>query len=213
MDVEGYQTLVFDCDGVVLDSNKVKTQAFYNAALPYGKRAASALVDFHVANGGISRYLKFDMFLKDIAPDKTVGPNLEELLSAYAIEVRKGLFSCEVARGLRSLRQNTQHANWLIVSGGDQEELRDVFDQRELLSLFDGGIFGSPENKDQILTREKANGNIQHPAVFLGDSKYDMESSKRSGLDFVFVSDWSEWEDSSAHEENFNGKVSCLGDI
>ena len=30
-----YQTLIFDCDGVVLNSNKIKTQAFYDVAKVY----------------------------------------------------------------------------------------------------------------------------------------------------------------------------------
>ena len=64
--VTDYSTLVFDCDGVVLDSNKVKTEAFYQATLPYGKSAAQAMVDYHVANGGVSRYKKFTYFLQQI---------------------------------------------------------------------------------------------------------------------------------------------------
>ncbi|NLC22432.1 MAG: HAD family hydrolase, partial [Halomonadaceae bacterium] len=34
-ELKAYLTLVFDCDGVVLDSNRVKTEAFYQATLPY----------------------------------------------------------------------------------------------------------------------------------------------------------------------------------
>ncbi len=41
-----YKSLIFDCDGVVLNSNKAKTEAFYKAALPYGEQAASALVEY-----------------------------------------------------------------------------------------------------------------------------------------------------------------------
>ena len=116
--VTDYITLVFDCDGVVLDSNKVKTEAFYQATLPYGEAAAQAMVDYHVANGGVSRYKKFAHFLDQIAPNYTEqhGPNLEALLQAYAGYVREGLLSCEVAPGLEALRNQTPNARWLIVS-------------------------------------------------------------------------------------------------
>jgi phosphoglycolate phosphatase-like HAD superfamily hydrolase len=30
------------------------------------------------------------------------------------------------------------------------------------------------------------------PALFLGDSKYDYRSSTHNGMDFIFVSDWTE---------------------
>lgn len=207
--VTDYITLVFDCDGVVLDSNKVKTEAFYQATLPYGEAAAQAMVDYHVANGGVSRYKKFAYFLEKIAPDivpneaEQQGPGLEALLQAYASYVREGLLSCEVAPGLEALRQQTPDARWLIVSGGDQAELRDVFAQRGIAEWFDGGIFGSPDTKDEILARELASGKIQQPSLFLGDSKYDYQAASAAGLDFVFLSGWSEvadWESWVASE-------------
>lgn len=195
MNLQKYKTLIFDCDGVILNSNKVKTQAFYNAALAYGERAAQLLVDYHVANGGVSRYKKFEIFLETMVPKNKQGPSLESLLQLYADEVRLGLLRCEVAPDLNSLREQTCHAKWLIVSGGDQSELRSVFKERELLSYFDGGVFGSPDAKDFILERECNNRNIVTPALFLGDSKYDHVSATRAGIDFVFLSRWSEFAD------------------
>ena len=195
-----YRTFVFDCDGVVLNSNRVKTEAFYQATLPYGKKAAKAMVEHHVTNGGISRYIKFAHFLDQLVPQHAFsveGPDLNELLQAYAKTVRQGLLQCEVAPGLEALRQQTPEARWLIVSGSDQAELRDVFSIRDIARWFDGGIFGSPDTKDTILDRETENSTITWPALFLGDSTYDYEAASRAGLDFVFFSAWSDvkkWE-------------------
>ncbi len=192
MNLAKYQTLVFDCDGVVLNSNKVKTEAFFKAALPYGEAAAQQLVDYHVARGGISRYKKFAWFVENVVSDQA-GPNLEQLLDAYAAEVRHGLLTCDIADGLAELRAKTPQANWLIVSGGDQQELRDVFAARDIAQYFDGGIFGSPDSKDTILAREKANGTIKPTALFLGDSRYDHEAATTAMLDFVFLNYWTEF--------------------
>jgi len=196
VNINDYQTLVFDCDGVVLDSNKVKTQAFYNAALSYGEAAAQALVDYHVANGGISRYRKFEYFLDTLVAQhtrKTGGPGLQSLLDAYAEAVRRGLVNCAVTPGLAKLREATPDARWLIVSGGDEAELREVFAQRGLVQMFDGGIFGSPASKDEILSDQLARGNIRPRALFIGDSRYDHVASTAAGLDFLFVSRWTEF--------------------
>ncbi|WP_030071948.1 HAD family hydrolase [Halomonas alkaliantarctica] len=187
-----YNALVFDCDGVVLNSNRVKTDAFYQAALPYGEAAAQALVDYHVQHGGISRYKKFAYFLENLVAPGHTGPNLDKLLSRYAIEVHEGLMACDIAEGLEALRERTESSRWLIVSGGDQAELREVFAARGLAELFDGGIFGSPDTKDEILKRELGNDNIQQPTLFLGDSKYDYQAASSAGLDFVFLNGWSE---------------------
>ena len=189
-----YSTFVFDCDGVVLNSNKVKTAAFRQAALPYGEDAADALVQYHVSNGGVSRYLKFEYFLENIVNGRR-GPDLAQLLEVYAAAVIDGLMVCDVTPGLKELREATPDSNWLIVSGGSQSELRQVFAARGLSDWFDGGIFGSPDNKETILSRELATGRVQTPSLFLGDSRYDHIAASGAGLDFVFVSAWSEFSD------------------
>ena len=212
--LEKYTSLVFDCDGVILNSNRVKTNAFYNSALPYGAEAAQSLANYHKENGGISRYKKFDHFLKHMIPKGISGPNIDELLETYASQVMEGLLKCELVPGLDSLRAKTMHANWLIVSGGDQKELREIFNARDLNYLFDGGIYGSPDTKELIISREQINGKIKTPAVFFGDSKYDFSASTSAGLDFVFVMSWSEihapleW----AHNNNLN-TINSIADL
>lgn len=190
-----YSTYVFDCDGVVLDSNRIKTEAFRDAVQPYGDALAQAMVDYHVAHGGISRYRKFEHFLTEIVPVGQYGPDLETLLARYATAVAEGLRRCAVMPGIESLRLATVGARWLIVSGGDQAELRTVFAERGLDAMFDGGIFGSPDTKDEILAREMAHGTIAAPALFLGDSVYDFQAASRAGIDFVFISGWTELPD------------------
>lgn len=195
IDLQKYKTLVFDCDGVVLNSNRIKTEAFYHAASTYGHEPAQKLKEYHVQHGGISRYKKFEYFLTEILGEELNQTSLDTLLDRFATEVKKGLLASEVANELELLRESTSHANWSIVSGGDQAELREVFVEKGLADLFDGGIFGSPDIKEVILDRELEQGNILAPALFLGDSKYDYQAAKQSGLDFVFISDWTEVDD------------------
>jgi HAD superfamily hydrolase (TIGR01549 family) len=190
-----HSTIVFDCDGVVLNSNWIKTEAFYQSTLAFGESAAQAMVDYHVANGGVSRYVKFAHFLEHIAPTAppaTKIKSLEQLLVDYSVAVKQGLLECEIADRLDEFRQQTQDARWIIVSGGDQGELREVFAARGIADWFDGGIFGSPDSKPEILVREIASGNIQRPAIFFGDSQYDYQSAKDAGLDFLFIHGWTD---------------------
>ena len=192
--ISKYKTIIFDCDGVLLNSNRVKAEAFYRVAKPYGESAAQKMVDYHMENGGISRYKKFAYFLENMV---TIDPNnssseLEDLLKTYADLVLEGLLVCDIANGLQELRHKTEDSRWLIVSGGDQEELRFIFATRGIDQWFDGGIFGSPDAKDIIIARELSLKNIEFPALFIGDSKYDFHVATEFSLDFVFISEWSD---------------------
>ena len=94
---------------------------------------------------------------------------------------------------MNNLRKVSGNIPWLIVSGGDQLELREVFTKRGLTSFFNGGIFGSPEKKIDILKREIANGIIKFPALMLGDSKLDHIAAKSNNIDFLFVYRWTDF--------------------
>ena len=102
---------------------------------------------------------------------------------------------CEVSPCLFELREKTPDTKWFVVSGGVEKELRDVFRNRSLFDLFDGGIYGGPMTKDEILNSLIKKNHIKFPALFIGDSKYDYEVASRAKLDFLFVSDWSEFKD------------------
>lgn len=189
-----YKTLIFDCDGVVLDSNCIKTEAFYQSTKGFGEYAAQELMAYHINHGGISRYKKFAYFLEYIAPkySKKLILGLEQLLHLYSKHVYEGLLRCAIAPSLKELRKSIPNSRWLIVSGGDQEELRSIFATRGIDKWFDGGIFGSPDNKNTIIMRELSLKNIEIPALFIGDSKYDFQVATEFNLDFVFMSEWSD---------------------
>jgi HAD superfamily hydrolase (TIGR01549 family) len=106
------------------------------------------------------------------------------------IEVERLLENCDIAEGLERLREKTKQANWMIVSGGDQEEIIRLFSRKSLLKYFDVGIFGSPDSKEEIVARELKKSTGQSPALFIGDSKYDYQVAKKNNLDFIFLSDW-----------------------
>ena len=56
------KAIIFDFDGVILDSVDVKTKAFKQMYSIYGDDVMRKVVDYHLLNGGISRYEKFKYF-------------------------------------------------------------------------------------------------------------------------------------------------------
>ena len=117
---------------------------------------------------------------------------LKRMLKIYSEETEKGLIDSEITYGLNFLRDKTNNLSWSIVSGGDQDQLHNVFTEKQIMYLFDGGVFGSPDSKNVILNRELTRENIKRPALFLGDTALDHQVSVANGLDFIFVSAWTE---------------------
>ena len=57
--------IIFDFDGVILNSNHVKTEGFAIVSKRFGKEASNCLVNYHIKNGGISRFNKFNWFVNE----------------------------------------------------------------------------------------------------------------------------------------------------
>lgn len=188
---------VFDCDGVLIDSNRVKTDAFFQAALPFGENAARRLVDYHTATGGVSRYKKVDYLFEEILKRPPLDREKDDVLERFAAATRQGLATCRKIGGAEEFLGGLEGRNKIVVSGGAQDEVRWALGEHGLASFF-SGIFGSPATKEEILTHAFDQRLIRRPVVFVGDSEYDFIAAEKFGLAFVFLygaSEFTGWED------------------
>ena len=190
--MSNYKTFFFDCDGVILDSNKVKTAAFYDVALPFGKDIAEEFVDYHKQNGGISRFEKMKYLLEKVGQYSE--EKWQELVDQYANIVKQKLLTAGLNKGIEAYLQSLpKDSKKYIVSGGAQSELEWVFKERNLDHYFDG-IYGSPRTKYQIIEEI---GDYAKPSLFFGDSRLDYEVARDCKMDFIFftnLTEFKEWE-------------------
>ena len=197
VNIKKYKTIVFDCDGIILDSNKIKTEGFENCVKVFGDKAVKEIKNFHIKNGGISRVEKFKYFISNIFPElesryKKITPDIDKLLETYSNYVFDKLLNCEINKNLKRFKNLSDDSKWMVVSGGSQKEIRKIFMKRNIDKLFELGIFGNPEDKKTILKRELGKKYIKEPIVYIGDSKYDYESAQSQNIDFIFLSKWTE---------------------
>ena len=53
-----HKAIIFDCDGVIFDSNKLKITAFREVLSAYPKHLVNDFIKYHKEHGGISSYVK-----------------------------------------------------------------------------------------------------------------------------------------------------------
>lgn len=200
-DLTRYKTIVLDCDGVVLNSNQTKVDAYFNTAKRMGgsDAQAQAFVDYHIKLGSIPRNDKIRYYITEIIKQPLTPELFQAFMETFTEILDETLMQCEVAPALMDLKQKTSQAKWMLMSGGDQEELRQIFPRRQLDHLFELGIYGGPTKKNEHLASLIADGSIQFPALFIGDSRFDHQASTGAGLDFIFVADWTDMPDWKAY--------------
>lgn len=196
-----YDTLVFDCDGVILDSNRIKSAAFRTVTAPFGAEASARFLDYHHRHGGISRNEKFAHFLDAFV---TVAPADRErllggLLRDYAAICARELLACPLIPGVAALLASIPpRVAAHVVTGGAQSEVRAVFAARGLDRHF-ASILGSPTSKHDNMRLLAAAGALRGRALYFGDAELDMQLAEEFGLEFVFVHGVSDWPDGRAH--------------
>jgi phosphoglycolate phosphatase-like HAD superfamily hydrolase len=196
INLDYYQTIIFDCDGVILNSNFQKIKAYRNAALEFGatNEEANQLVKHHTKLTGVSRNIKFKYFLSNILCQEVTEKKMSDLIQSLNNNVIKLLKHCEVAEGLKDLKVSYPKNKWIVASGGAQDELRYLFSDKKIDHYFTEGIYGSPRSKHEIIEHELKDKSW-FPALFIGDSLYDIKTAKKYDIDFLFVSDWTDLED------------------
>jgi len=194
IDLSLYDYAVFDCDGVILDSNRLKTEAFARALEGDSEKYIDKMIAYHKANGGVSRYKKFRYYFQEINPHEDVEKNAKKAISRFAEIVYEGLMKCDYITGAVDFIKQVKEKGLqlFVVSGSDQEELREVFSKRGIASLFIA-IYGSPFTKIENMNKVIAKVDAQKRGIFFGDSRSDLEAAEKFGLDFVFVKGVSEW--------------------
>ena len=66
------KNVIFDFDGVILNSHKVKSNAFYFVFKKFGNLTANKAKNFHIKNIGKTRYYKFDYIKKNFNFEKNI---------------------------------------------------------------------------------------------------------------------------------------------
>lgn len=205
-------TYFFDCDGVILDSNRIKTDAFRELAERYMKDGVEEFVDFHRRNGGLSRFAKLEIFFKDFLKLDTYQNELSEAIQVYGQLVEEKLLHCAENKGLRKfLGQLSKESKRYVVSGGLESEVQKILKAKNLAHHFQG-IYGSPRKKQDILQDlARENGGSFTSPIFLGDSKIDYETANSFGMNFIFfygLTEFDQW------QEFFKNKsILCVKDF
>jgi phosphoglycolate phosphatase-like HAD superfamily hydrolase len=182
-----YGVIIFDCDGVILDSNTLKIDAMRNAL----KESAITSVEvdectsFFSDNFGKSRFYHIDYFVDNLLGiERAAIDNFKRnLLASYSKQCKSLYLFAKKTPFITELLTQTSAIKY-VASGSEQQELRDVFLTRKLHYYFKE-ILGSPEKKVNHVTHILAK-NVALKAVMIGDAISDLEAAKKNNIDFIF---------------------------
>ncbi len=182
------RAVIFDFDGVILDSVECKTRAFARLFEPWGAEAVQHMVEYHLANGGISRFEKIRYFyakvLQQPLPDEEFA-RLAEAFRAFAFD--EVVAAQWIPGAPEFLATWHEHYLFFVASGTPGDELHEIVRLRGLEQYF-VETHGSPEVKERIIQSVLARYQLDSTnVVFVGDAMTDYRAAKATGLSFIGV--------------------------
>lgn len=171
--------LIFDCDGVILESVDAKTRAYGRVAAEYGQEAQDKLVAYHILHGGVSRVEKFHWFFEEVlqrAPLEGENRKLLDLFEEYCLDE---VTHAQLVPGILDVLKHWHgKVPMFVASGTPHLELKNVIKAQGLSEYFTN-IYGTPPGKTDLLRGILAETGI-HPsdAVMVGDSSTDQYAAE-----------------------------------
>ncbi|MDP2225301.1 HAD family hydrolase [Nitrosomonas sp.] len=182
-----WQAIIFDFDGVVVESGKIKTQAFAELYHPYGEDIVTAVVQFHTQNGGMSRYRKFRHFQEHFLSKPPLTEVEEKQLDIRFSElVVEAVIAAEAVPGaVELIRQQSGKIPLFVASGTPETELNVIVERRGLSPYFTE-VHGAPALKKTIIAEILSKHALKPESVLMiGDAMADLEGAQANNTAFL----------------------------
>lgn len=180
------KTVIFDFDGVLAESNSIKTEAF--GALFEGKcsdEQQTAIVRHHIDNLGVSRYKKFVHIYHHILGKDLGQEEMDELSRRFSRLVMEKVAGAPAVRGSTAFLRNNRRYTCYVVSATPHEEINRIIRLRSMEGYF-AGVYGSPREKEELINDIlNSTGGPVDTVVYIGDGMNDYQASKKTGVHFI----------------------------
>jgi phosphoglycolate phosphatase-like HAD superfamily hydrolase len=180
------KTILWDFDGVIAESVNVKTEAFRELYIPFGKDVSDKVVEHHLAHGGVSRFEKFKIYHNDFLGVNISEEEVQKLAGQFSDLVMKKVIASPYIEGVKDfLENNNDKYQFYVISGTPDDEMKKIVIEKGLNHLF-LEVMGSPKTKTQWINELVEDGKIEiETSVFIGDATTDYKAACNTGTKFV----------------------------
>lgn len=179
------KAIIFDLDGVIIESAEIKTRAFELLFADYPDKVGE-IVAYHKRNAGISRYLKFRYFYDKILGQELSAQKEAELGEQFSRIVLEQILNAPLVPGaIEFLNQNKDGYDFFIVSGTPEKELQNIIASRQLNRFF-REVCGTPGEKAELIENILGKYSFERKeAVLIGDAESDRVAAEKVGVFFI----------------------------
>lgn len=179
------KVIVLDFDGVIVESNDIKHQAFSEIFSAYPDHHKEIMA-YHFAHNAVNRHEKFKHIMINILNEEYEIERAKKWALRFSELTRDKIINCPYVTGATEFIQ-CFYNNYpvYLASATPIDELKTILKGRNIFQYF-AGVYGAPMNKknmfDDIMKKEMIDVD---EILYIGDSPEDYEIARILGCIFL----------------------------
>lgn len=180
------RAIILDFDGVVVESNNIKRQAFSEMFKKYTDQYEQ-IIRYTNTHNHVNRHDKFKYIVEEILHQEFTKKRSDEMASQFSTLTRDKIIQCPFVEGAYEFIKYFSSAQYplYIASATPFDELKIILNARKLYNYFNV-VYGAPMPKKEmfrdVIQREAI---LPKELLFIGDSIEDYKVAEESGISFI----------------------------
>lgn len=177
--------LLFDMDGVLLESVDIKTLAFKKLFSSYPDNLET-IIKYHQENQGVSRYEKIPYIFHHIIQEPLKDELKGSLLQQFAEYIKEAMDNVPLVTGCSEFFNTYSHIiTCAVISAAPEPEVIDILTKKGIANHFKM-ICGSPISKTDNMNHFLHSYRLEpRNAIMIGDSLTDYYAAQQVGCRFI----------------------------
>ncbi len=178
------EALILDFDGVILESNAVKDEAFKFTFQKYPEHV-NTIMAYHASTSGLIRFDKFCHIAGEILNIPYTKKQEQQWSTVFADYVLKAIITCPFVKGAEEfLEYYFSRVPLFVVSINPSKDLAWTMEQRQLKKYFKK-VYATPDKAGAIHEIIKQGSYSKERLFFIGDTTTDYQAAVTCGIQFI----------------------------
>lgn len=178
--------IAFDFDGVLVESVRIKSNAFETLYRSFGDSVVKRVREHHLANGGMPRKEKIRLYHEQFLGQTLSEAEIDEWCDRFSSIVKESVIRCPSVAGaeeaLNAIRLTD--AKVAVISATPEPELKEIIRGRGWERFFDR-VYGFPIDKVSAMRDFREHFGPSPVEIYIGDSESDGQAARKAGFRFI----------------------------
>jgi HAD superfamily hydrolase (TIGR01549 family) len=179
------KVVIFDFDGVLVESVEIKNQAFQKVFKDKNDFFVKEIGKYCNNNPGVTRKKKFTHILNKILNESPTKEKVQRLSAQFSQLTNESIIAASEVKGASKFIKANDHYRLYIASATPQKDLKYIVEMKKWKEYF-CQIYGTPLSKEDIINKiiQKEECSVSE-VVLIGDTVVDQEAANKVGVLFI----------------------------